>query len=120
MELKVTHIEGIVPQGTVNVTPYSGSYDETDGEARFECNDESVNNAVYLFGFFDQFPVTNDTVFDVTLAEIIHNGVLYHIRHSAQPSISINGNEVTLTYTDCLLPLNGTNGTIIVKFINQL
>jgi hypothetical protein len=119
MELKVTHIEGIVPQGTVNVTPYFGLYDETDGEGRFCCSDNNFNS-VDLNGFFDQFPVTNDTVFDVTLTEIIHNGTLYTIRHSAQPSISINGNEVTLTYTDCLLPLNGTNGTIIVKFINQL
>jgi hypothetical protein len=119
MELKVTHIEGIVPHGTVNVTPYQGFYDQTNGEAHFYSSDYNGNN-VGLHGFFDQFPVTNDTVFDVTVTDIVLNGQGYTIRHSAQPSISINGNEVTLTYTDCLLPLNGTNGTIIVKFINQL
>jgi len=119
MELKVTHIEGIVPQGTVNVTPYHGSYDETNGRATFWCSDLNGNDVDFI-GYFDVFPVTNDTVFDVTHAEVCINGTDYTIRHSAQPSISINGNEVTLTYTDCLLPLNGTNGTIIVKFINQL
>lgn len=119
MELKVTHIEGIVPQGTVNITPYHGSFDPTNGESHFFCSDINGDD-VHLYGFFDVFPVTSDSVFDVTVAEIVLNGTTYTIRHSAQPSISINGNEVTLTYTDCLLPLNGTNGTIIVKFINQL
>lgn len=119
MELKVTHIEGIVPQGTVNGTPYNGSYDTTNGEGIFWVDDMSGNSVAFA-GFFDVFPVTNDTVFDVTQAYIEHNYTSHTIRHSAQPSISINGNEVTLTYTDCLLPLNGTNGTIIVKFINQL
>jgi hypothetical protein len=119
MELKVTHIEGNVPQGTVNLPYCSAWYDETIGMAAFDCYDLD-GNSVDLKGFFDVFPVTNDSVFDVTFARIMINGNVYVIRHSAQPSISINGNEVTLTYTDCLLPLNGTNGTIIVKFINQL
>ena len=123
MELKVTHIEGTIPQVSIECTYRHG-----------EIN--TANNFIAIFGdtltpngsqdvainfYADNFPLAEDTVCQVVLATLEdEDGNIYHIRTHAQPSISINGNEVTLTYTDCLLPLNGTNGTIIVKFINQL
>jgi hypothetical protein len=117
MELKVTHLSAVIPQLSVMCTGKTCSIDVTNNCISAFGDDV----AVYLEFFADQFPLTEDTSCQIVEAKIVDvDRNQYHIRHSAQPSISINGNEVTLTYTDCLLPLNGTNGTIIVKFINQL
>lgn len=123
MELKVTHIEATIPQLSVECTYRHGEINTANNFIAIYGDEFSPNgtkDAVINF-YADNFPLTEDTVCQIVLATLEdEDGNQYHIRHSAQPSISINGNEVTLTYTDCLLPLNGTNGTIIVKFINQL
>jgi hypothetical protein len=120
MELKVTHIEATIPQLTFVADQYHGLYDHQNGFLNFYGQDVN-DNVTELAFYIDQFPLTEDTGNTVVYATVMDiDGNMFYIRTHAQPSISINGNEVTLTYTDCLLPLNGTNGTIIVKFINQL
>ncbi len=120
MELKVTHIEATIPQLSVTCINRYGALDQTNNFIWIKGSDVD-GNEVFFFFYADNFPLTEDTACQVVRSSIEDQyGTLIDIRHSAQPSISINGNEVTLTYTDCLLPLNGTNGTIIVKFINQL
>lgn len=120
MELKVTHIEGTIPQLSFVCSNNNGNIQQSDLLLNFGGADQNSNQVIFSL-YADNFPITNDTAFQVATAAIAdEDGNIYHIRHSAQPSISINGNEVTLIYTDCLLPLNGTNGTITVKFINQL
>jgi len=120
MELKVTHIEATIPQMSFVCDYKYGTFQQSDFLLYF-AGTTPLNCQAILSLYADNFPITNDTAFQVVTAHLYdEDGNQYHIRHSAQPSISINGNEVTLTYTDCLLPLNGTNGTIIVKFINQL
>ncbi len=120
MELKVTHIEATIPQLSVTCLNRYGTIDQTNNFISIQGIDVDGNDVFFSF-YANNFPLTEDTVCQVVLATLEdEDGYLYHIRTHSQPSISINGNEVTLTYTDCLLPLNGTNGTIIVKFINQL
>ena len=44
-------------------------------------------------------------------------GVGYTVRTDAIPTVTLVGNQVTVDYTDCILPLNGTNGIVQIVFL---
>lgn len=41
----------------------------------------------------------------------------YTVRTHAIPVVTLVGNQVTVDYSDCILPLNGTNGIVQVVFL---
>ena len=52
----------------------------------------------------------------VTAANYNICGTAYTLRTDAIPTVVISGNKVDVYYTDCILPLNGTSGSMYVKF----
>lgn len=43
-------------------------------------------------------------------------GTGYTLRTDALPTYTVIGNNVEVNYSDCILPLNGTTGSMYVKF----
>jgi hypothetical protein len=44
-------------------------------------------------------------------------GTAYVLRRIERPTITFSGSTVTIHYSDCILPLNGTSGECTVSFV---
>lgn len=58
---------------------------------------------------------TGDSI-RVTYCKMMMCESYYMVGNHATPTLTVSGNLVSIDYTDCLLPLNGLNGSIHVSF----
>ena len=87
----------------------------------YQISGSSATGENYLFKIKDYNGGTiqaGDSI-RVTSATYTICNVTYNLRPTAFPAFTVSsgtGNPVYIEYTDCILPLNGTSGTIRIRF----
>lgn len=116
MKLQVLQLEATCPQGSVQCTQTTGTC-LSSTPFLYTFTGQNVNYETVLFQFTSNFsPLSEDSDYSMTEAVLTVNGEEINLQLHNTPTLTIDEDEYTLVYTDCVLTLNGTNGTITVRF----
>lgn len=122
--LSMLKCKGVYLTCSDSVTPgctgctMTGQRNESGGTSTYQFNATS-SSMTFACKFKDPTAgniAPGDSIYPTSVTYKIC-GTQYKIRLDATPIVNISGDTVRIDYTDCILPLNGTSGSVVIQFI---